>query len=221
MLFRSSSCGVTAFELPLITVLMEFKPSPFSPFSLVPVAVFNFPLSLQLLLGRGAFPVLSPLSPSSLHLQKPLPVLRSFTLPRFTSPRHMPAEFCSSGCVDCCVNPLISFLGVQDGLVLVWLCFMDARHTKTSLLFRHLGFSPHDLMAFGIKPCIGLFTGSMEPAMDSLSLAFCSYPTCAPVSLKKTKSKQTKNPSRPVLCNRAFCNYGRMLHFCAISNSSC
>ena len=48
-----SSCGVAAFVLPLFTVLMEFKPSPFSfllsPFSLfrlVPAAVSNFPLSL-------------------------------------------------------------------------------------------------------------------------------------------------------------------------------
>ena len=45
---------------PLFTVLMEFKPSPFSLFSLVPAAVSNFPLSLQLLLGRGAFPKCSP-----------------------------------------------------------------------------------------------------------------------------------------------------------------
>ena len=28
------------------------------------------------------------------------------------------------------VNPQISFLGVQDGLVLVWLYFMDVRHTE-------------------------------------------------------------------------------------------
>ena len=51
------SCGVAAFALPLFTVLMEFEPSPFSLFSLVPAAVSNFPLSLQMLLGRGAFPV--------------------------------------------------------------------------------------------------------------------------------------------------------------------
>ena len=53
------SCRVAAFALPSFTVLMEFKPSPFSLFSLVPAAVSNFPLSLQLLLGRGAFPIFS------------------------------------------------------------------------------------------------------------------------------------------------------------------
>ena len=55
-----SSCRVAAFVLPLFTVLMEFKPSPFSLFSLVPVAIYNFLLSLQLLLGRGAFPIFYP-----------------------------------------------------------------------------------------------------------------------------------------------------------------
>ena len=115
-----SSCGVAAFALPLFTVLMEFKPSPFSLFSLVPAAVSNFPLSLQLLLGRGAFPVCSPLqSPSSLCLQKGFPTFRGFLLPKFSSSCHVPAEFCGSVCADCCVNPQISFLGVQDGLVLV------------------------------------------------------------------------------------------------------
>ena len=109
-----SSCGVAAFALPLFTVLMEFKPSPFSLFSLVPAAVSNFPLSLQPLLGRGAFPVCSPPSPSSLCPQKRLPTFCGFLLPKFTSPRHVPAEFCGSGCADCCVNPQISFLGVQE-----------------------------------------------------------------------------------------------------------
>ena len=36
---------------------------------------------------------------------------------------------------------LILRSGVQDGLVLVWLYFMYVRHTKTSMLFRHLGSS--------------------------------------------------------------------------------
>ena len=64
-------------------------------------------------------------------MQKWLPVLHSFSLPQFTSLCCVPAEFCGSGCVDCCVNPQIGFLGVQDGLVLVWLYFMKARHTKS------------------------------------------------------------------------------------------
>ena len=106
------SCRLPLF--PLFTVLMEFKPSPFSflPFSSVPAAVSNFRLSLQLLLGRGAFHIFSPPSPSSLHTQKLLPVLRSFSLSKFSSLRRVPAEFCGSGCADCCVNPQISFLGV-------------------------------------------------------------------------------------------------------------
>ena len=83
-----------------------------------------------LLLGREAFPVFAPLSPSSLLTQKRLPALRGFSLPQFASPCRGPAEFCGSGCADCCVNPQIIFLGVQDGLVWVWLYFMDARHTK-------------------------------------------------------------------------------------------
>ena len=48
----------------------------FSLFSLVPAAVSNFPLSLQLLLRRGAFPVFSPLPslrPLSAHKSTSLP----------------------------------------------------------------------------------------------------------------------------------------------------
>ena len=48
---------------PLVYIILtEFKPFPFSFFSSVPAAVSNFPLSLQLLLGRGAFPIFSPAS---------------------------------------------------------------------------------------------------------------------------------------------------------------
>ena len=93
------SCRVAALALPLFPVLMEFEPSPFSflpsPFfNLVPVAVSNFPLSLQLLLVRGAFPVFSPLpwDPSSLCLQKWLPACHGFYLPKFTSLCCVPAE---------------------------------------------------------------------------------------------------------------------------------
>ena len=89
-----SSCGVAAFALPLFTVLMEFKPSPFSfllsplcLFSLVPVPVSSFLLSLQLLLRRGAFPAFfpPPQSPSSLYPQKQFPNSHGFSLPKFTS----------------------------------------------------------------------------------------------------------------------------------------
>ena len=48
---KVSSGGVADSALLLFKVLMEFKPSPFSLFSLDPAAVSNFPLSLQLLLG--------------------------------------------------------------------------------------------------------------------------------------------------------------------------
>ena len=70
------------------------------------------------------FPYSLPIS--ILSPQKHLPALCSFSLPQFTSPHHVRAEFCGSGCADCCVNPQISFLGVQDGLVLISLYFMDA-----------------------------------------------------------------------------------------------
>ena len=81
--------------------------------------------------GGVIFPYSPPLpSLCPLSAQKRFPTFQSFLLPKFSSPRRVPAEFCGSGCADCCVNLQISFLGVQDGLVLVWLCFMDARHTK-------------------------------------------------------------------------------------------
>ena len=104
------SCSLCA---PLIyMVLMEFNPSPFSLFSSVPEPVSNFPLSLQLLLGRGAFPICSPPSPSSLHLQKGFPTFQGFLLPTFSSSSHVPAKFCGSSCADCCVNLPVGFLGV-------------------------------------------------------------------------------------------------------------
>ena len=90
-------------------------------FSLVPAAVSNFPLSLQRLLGRGAFPVFSlSQSPSSLHSQKHLPSC-AFSLPKVTSPCHAPAEFCGSGCADCCVDPPISLFHLS--FVLPLRCF--------------------------------------------------------------------------------------------------
>ena len=86
------SCGVAAFVLPLFTVLMEFKPSPFSLFSLVAVAVSNSPLSLQLLSGRGAFPV-SPLLPSLC----PLYARKSGSLPSMAS--RSPSSLVHAACL--------------------------------------------------------------------------------------------------------------------------
>ena len=80
---------VAAFALPSFTLLMELKPSPFSFLlsRLVPAAVSSFPLSLQLLSGRGASVFsLPPLSQSSLCLQKWFPTFWGFLLPRFSSP---------------------------------------------------------------------------------------------------------------------------------------
>ena len=66
-----------------------------------------------------------PFSFSVLSPQKQLPTLCSFSLPQFTSPLHVPAAFCGASYADCCVNPQINFLVVQNGLVLIWLCFRD------------------------------------------------------------------------------------------------
>ena len=102
-----SSCGVAAFALPLFTVLMKFKPSPFSLFSLVPAAVSNFLFSLQLLLGRGAFPICFPLSPVSVlsPLAKGVPYLLQLLAPQVQLfVPSVPDELCGSGCADCCVN---------------------------------------------------------------------------------------------------------------------
>ena len=111
------SCGVAAFVLPLFIVLMEFKPSPFSfiPFLFSPCGYFQFSTLSPAAFGEGCFPRVlhsAPQSPSSLRPQKWFPTLRCFSLPKFTIPRRIPAEFCGSGCADCCVNSPISFLGV-------------------------------------------------------------------------------------------------------------
>ena len=132
-----SSCGVAdSATLPLFMVLMEFEPSPLSfllsPFlaqSLRLFPIFHFHSSC-LWGGRGAFPIFFPPSPSSFRMQKWLTALRGLSLPKFSSPCLIPFEFCGSGWADCCVNPQISFRSVQDGLVFVWLCLMDVRHTK-------------------------------------------------------------------------------------------
>ena len=108
---------------------MEFNPpllSPFSLFSLVPLAISNFPLSLQLLLGRGAFPspvsILSPpaKAPPFLRLLAPqvhLSILHTCWILWFRLFRLL----CSSS---------DQFSRCAGWFVLVWLHFMDVRHTK-------------------------------------------------------------------------------------------
>ena len=120
------------FAPPIYRVLMEFKPSAFSylPFLFSPLCTLSFLSRSFQVCGGDAFHTLPP-SLSSLHKQKQLPALHSFSLPQITSPCHVPAEFCGSDCADFCVNPQISFLGVQDGLVLIWLYFRDERGKKT------------------------------------------------------------------------------------------
>ena len=105
--------GFRPCTLPVYRVLMEFKPSPFSLFSSVPVAVSTFPLSLQLLCGGHFSCILPPhtfavLSPHA----KAAPYSPRLLAPKVTSLHRIPAEFCGSGCADCCVNPPVSFLGV-------------------------------------------------------------------------------------------------------------
>ena len=110
------SCRVAAFALPLFTVLMEFKPSPFSflPFWFSPCGCFQFSTLSPAAFGEGCFSRMlpPPQSLSSLCPQNGFLTFRGFLVPKFSSPRRVPAEFCGSGCADCCVNPPISFLGV-------------------------------------------------------------------------------------------------------------
>ena len=119
---------------PVYRVLMEFKPSPFSflPVLFSPHSCFHFSTFSPAAFGVWCFSRTLLPSLSSLCKQKQFPALCGFCLPQFTSLHQVPAEFCGSGCADCCVNPQISFLGVQHGLVLTWLYFMDARHKKNS-----------------------------------------------------------------------------------------
>ena len=83
------SCSLFA---PLVYSLNRIKPSPFSLFSLVPAAVSNFPLSLQLLLGKGCFSCILPspsLHPLSTSKSGSLPTTSS-PLPKFNSLCHVP-----------------------------------------------------------------------------------------------------------------------------------
>ena len=128
---------------PVYRVLMEFKPSPFSflPFLFSHCRCLYFPLSLQLLLGVMLFPYSPPVAILSPQAKTALLSMASL------SPSSSPcaAYLLSSvvqGCADCFVNPQISFLGVQDGLVLIWLHFREERCKKSSMLFYHLVPSP-------------------------------------------------------------------------------
>ena len=101
-----SSCEVSDSAFPLITVLMEFKPSPFSfvLFAFLVQSLWLFPIFHFLsscFWGGVLFLYFD--SPHLCHfqMQKWLPALCSFSLPKFTSPCHIPAEFCGSGCADC------------------------------------------------------------------------------------------------------------------------
>ena len=90
-------------------------------FLLFPILVQTlqvFPLCLQLLLGGGCFSHTVFPSLPSVRQQKPLSALCGFSVPQFTSPCCVPAEFRGSSYADCCVNPQINFLGVQNGSVL-------------------------------------------------------------------------------------------------------
>ena len=123
---------------PVCTVFMELKPAPFSflPFCFSACGSFHISTFSPAAFGGGrggrgdCFPHILPLSPSSLCRQKQLPALCGFSLPQFTSLRLVPTEFCGSGWATCCVNPQISFRGVQDGFVLTWLHVMDARRKE-------------------------------------------------------------------------------------------
>ena len=112
------------------SILVVLKPSPFF-LSVVlgdrflvqfPVSVFTLSLSLQLLSGECFSCTLLmcrtlPLSFSFLCKNSSLPSVAFLFL---SSPVHtVPAEFSGSSYADCCVNPQINFLGVQNGLVLI------------------------------------------------------------------------------------------------------
>ena len=119
-----------SFRLCAPPVLMEFNPPLFSFLPSLFSPSQTLPFLPNCFCGGGLLSHSLPLSLSSLHKQKQLPAFCGFSLLQFTSLCRVPAEFCGSGCADCCVNPQISFLGVQDGLVLIWLHFRDKTHTK-------------------------------------------------------------------------------------------
>ena len=88
---------------PVYGVLMVLNLFPFALSCPGPCGCFHS-FSFSPAAFRSAFPVLSPMSLSSLHKQKQFPTLQCFSLPQFTSPCHVPAEFCGSNYADCCTN---------------------------------------------------------------------------------------------------------------------
>lgn len=112
---------------------MVLKPSPFSPSMVLgnrflvqsPASAFTLSLSFSpTTTFRGVLFLHDPklshsphCSFSALSPQKQLLTFHSFSLPQFTSPHWELAEFCGSSYADCCVNPQINFLSVQNGLV--------------------------------------------------------------------------------------------------------
>ena len=126
---------------PVYKVLMEFKLSPFSflPLLFSPCGCFHSDIfSPAAFREGGAFPIFFPISILSPQAKiAPCP-LRLLSPPFYLFMLHTCRIVCS-GCADCCVNPQVSFLGVHNGLVLIWLHFRDERHKKTPTLFCHLG----------------------------------------------------------------------------------
>ena len=97
-----------------------------------PLRVFSlfFSISLQLLLGECSSCTI--LGHHTLPLSLFLPSLcKSSSLSsvgflyQFTSPHYVPPEFCGSGYADCCANPQINFLHIQNSLGLIWLHLKD------------------------------------------------------------------------------------------------
>ena len=128
-------------------VLMKFKAPPFSfllsPFFVQSLVYSFFSLSLLLFSREGGSGMLSCTLPPPISVQAKRAPCPLQLLSQFTSLHRIPAKFRGSGCADCCINPQIRFLGVQDGLVLLWLHFRDKRCKKSpSMLFYHLGPSP-------------------------------------------------------------------------------
>ena len=118
---------------PVYRVLMVLKPSLFSPSMgrflfgeqiscSVPYGCFH---SFSQAAFRGVFFLFFPSAPHSPPVSlaslppKQLLTAHGFSLPHFTSLHHIPAKSCGSNYAHCCVNPHISFLSVQNGLVLI------------------------------------------------------------------------------------------------------
>ena len=122
-------------------ILVIFKSSPFFPSVVLrnrflvqsPTRVFTLSLPFspatfggQLFLHDPGTLHSSSFPFSALSPHKRLPTFYGFSLPHFTSLYHIPAEFCGLSYADCCVNPQINFLGIQNSLVLIG-CILGTR----------------------------------------------------------------------------------------------